>query len=40
MMGSWVREKHSAVDGQEKVKVREMQDIIYEERRPYIANVN
>lgn len=40
MMGAWVREKHSAVDGEMQVKVREMLEIIYEERRPYIANVN
>ena len=40
MMGAWAREKHSAVDGEMQVKLREMQEIIYEERRPYIANVN
>lgn len=40
MMGARAREKHSAVDGEMQVKLREMQDIIYEERRPYIANVN
>ncbi len=40
MMGAWVREKLSAVDGEMQVKLREMQEIIYEERRPYIANVN
>lgn len=40
MMGARVREKHSAVDGEMQVKVRGMQEIIYEERRPYIANVN
>ena len=40
MMEARVREKNSAVDGEMQVKVREMQEIIYEERRPYIANVN
>ena len=40
MMGAWVREKLSAVGGEMQVKVRGMQEIIYEERRPYIANVN